>query len=319
MSSDKQIAVVTGASGYVANHVIQKLLDKGYHVRGTVRNKAKAEKLSKLFPQLELFDADLLKDDSFDEVVKGATYVFHTASPFLAGQPTDPVKELVEPAVKGTLNVLKSVAKAGNIKRVVLTSSVAAIAGGDKPADHVFTENDWNTTSTAESRNSYVYSKKKAEESAWEFAKEHNIDLVSICPGFVVGPPLLASESSSLAFVSGYFKGEVIQLALSVVDVRNVAEAHVRAAEIPKASGRYILTAAPADVSQFELSQFLSKSGQFDKYDGLLKKDPYPAIPRRLYSAEKAKKELGLEFSPLDKALVDMAHKLIEFGLVERK
>eukprot|EP01116_Phalansterium_solitarium_P018628 TRINITY_DN5002_c0_g1_i2.p2 TRINITY_DN5002_c0_g1~~TRINITY_DN5002_c0_g1_i2.p2 ORF type:complete len:133 (+),score=37.94 TRINITY_DN5002_c0_g1_i2:116-514(+) len=122
-----KIAVVTGAAGYVATWVIKKLVDHGgYTIRGTVRSAANSQELKKAFPSIELYDADLLKDGSFDEVVKGATVIFHTASPYTYDV-TDPQKELVDPAVQGTLNVLRSADKSPSVKRVVLTSSAAAV------------------------------------------------------------------------------------------------------------------------------------------------------------------------------------------------
>jgi len=281
-----------------------------------VRNKAKAEQLVKLFPKLEIVEADLLKEGSFDDAVKGATYVFHTASPFPSGEVVDAQKELVDPALKGTLNVLHSVAKDGNVKRVVLTSSVAAVAG-KRPPGHVYDENDWNLESTVDFE-PYRYSKRIAEETAWNFTKEKGISLIVINPSFIVGPPLLPNtDATSVKKAKNFFDGNFDQSCFGAVDVRDIAEAHVRAAENPSANGRYLVT-SPEAVSNFELSQFIRNSGKFDQYN-LPKENPTPATNRLKYSSEKVKKELGLQLSPIDKAMVDMANALIELGIVEKK
>jgi len=315
--ADNKIALVTGATGYAASHIIKVLTEKGYHVRGTMRNKAKAEQLLKLFPKLEVMEADLLKEGSFDDAVKGCTYVFHTASPFPLGEVVDAQKELVDPALKGTLNVLHSVAKDGNVKRVVLTSSVAAVAAKSMPVDHVFNEDDWNRESTV-SFEPYRYSKRIAEETAWNFTKEKGISLVVICPSFIVGPPLLPNaDATSVKKAISFFDGKFDQACFGAVDVRDIAEAHVRAAENPSASGRYLVT-SPEAISNFELSQFIRNSGKFDQYN-LPKENPTPVTIRLKYSNEKVKRELGLQLTPIDKAMVDMANALIELGLVQKK
>jgi len=203
------IVLVTGASGYIAGHVIQLLLQKGFEVRGTVRSLSNPQKnshLNELFPKLQLYEADLLTPGSFDKAVENCEYIFHTASPFQIEGVTDPQKELIDPAVKGTENVLNSVAKVGkSVKRVILTSSVAAIIG-NKPPEYVFSEVDWNMDSTIQNGQAYRLSKRLAEEFAWKFCKENNIDMVAINPGFVVGPPLSDRvDGTSVKLVKGFF------------------------------------------------------------------------------------------------------------------
>jgi len=230
--------------------------------------------------------------------------------------PTDAQKELVDPALLGTLNVLRSVEKSkDSVKRVVLTSSVASIAG-KRPEGHVYTEEDWNLDSTVDFE-PYRYSKRIAEESAWNFTKEKGISLVVINPSFIVGPPLTVLEATSVKKVKTFFEGKFDQTCFGAVDVRDVAEGHIRAAENPSASGRYMLT-SPAGVSNFELSQMIRNSGQFNQYN-LPKENNNPAPVRLNYSNEKSKNELGIEYTPLEKSLVDMAHALIELGIVEKK
>lgn len=205
------VFVVTGANGFVAQvrarrdarraradddgaralpqHVVAQLLEAGHTVRGTVRDakSAKNEFLKELpgaAERLTLVSADLSTADAFDEVVQGADYALHIASPFVLDY-QDAQKELIEPAIAGTLSLLKSVAKCGeSVARVVVTSSVAAVL--DAP-DHgrVFTDADWNTTFRS---GAYYESKAKAERAAWSFAKEHELDLVTINPFMVIGP-----------------------------------------------------------------------------------------------------------------------------------
>jgi len=189
---------------------------------------------------LELVPADLVVPGSYDDAVKGCDFVIHTASPYILTV-SNPQKELVEPAVQGTLSVMEACHKAG-VKKVVLTSSVAAIT--DSPENGVvYTEEDWNTTSSLK-RNPYYYSKKKAEEAAWEFVKEHtDLKLVAINPFMVIGPHLGGGTNSStepfIQLLTGGFPG-IIKIAWGMVDVRDVAKAHILLMEKEEAEGRHI-------------------------------------------------------------------------------
>ena len=164
------VAVVTGASGFMAGHIIRELTAQGLKVRGTVRNltdAGKTQHLKELFPELELYEADLLDDGSFLECCKGARFVFHVASPFQYVA-EDPERDIVEPAVKGTMNVLRCARLAGGVRRVVLTSSTASVITLNPPSDPSWqwSEDDWNTDTTLED-NPYRYSKTLAEQAAW--------------------------------------------------------------------------------------------------------------------------------------------------------
>jgi len=300
------------------------LVERGHEVVGTVRNLSDADKVAHLhkeLPQVKLAEADLLKEGSFDDVVKGAEWVFHTASPFFLTT-TNPQKDLVEPALNGTLNVLRAVDKAGTVKRVVLTSSIAAIATLAKPAEHVYTEQDWNLEGTLE-KEPYRYSKRVAEEAAWAFAKGKSWDLVVINPGFVLGPPLSArTDSTSVKTLKELLdgttaaKGGITQpFAFPAVDIRDVAEAHVRAAENPKASGRYILGTSEG-VSFLEYCDILRASSKYSKY-------PLPTacltpLTKKRVDNTKVQRELGLKFTPIEQSILDMADSLIEFGIVKK-
>lgn len=240
--------LVTGAASFVGSRLVQLLLARGYRVRGTVRSLEKTGDLApiRVLPgaaqRLKLVEADLLKEGSFDVAALGCTHVVHCASPYLLS-PKDPQADLIDPAVKGTRNVLTAAARAGTVERVVMTSSMAAIT--DEPdADRVLSEADWNVKSTLH-RNPYYLSKTLAEKAGWDFvANQHpGFDLVVINPFLIVGPSLVPGLNPSNQIFADLLKGVypgIISLTWGFVDVRDVAEAHVRALETPTASGRYL-------------------------------------------------------------------------------
>jgi dihydroflavonol-4-reductase len=242
--------LVTGASGFIALHTIKQLLERGYRVRGTVRSlkdKSKNEPLTSLphaAERLELVEADLNKPESFIPAVAGVEYVLHIASPYVLNV-TDAQKDLVDPAVNGTVSVLQAAYDAGTVKRVVLTSSCAAISDSFDPSK-VYTEADWNEMSSL-TRNPYYYSKTLAEKAAWKFVEEKSdkFDLVVINPFIVLGPALIPTQiNESVHFYKQLLNGEMsiggLDLYFGIVDVRDVALAHITAMETPTAKGRYI-------------------------------------------------------------------------------
>jgi nucleoside-diphosphate-sugar epimerase len=247
--------VVTGGSGFVGSHLVRRLLEDGHAVRATVRDQAKAAPLRALgerFPgRLELFEADLLRDGSFDAAVAGCRVVFHVASPFLMPERIrDGARQMLAPALEGTRNVLGSVARAGSVERLVLTSTVGAIFGDYADVldmkDQTLSEEYFNTTSTLEN-NPYHYAKTVAEREAWRVVGEQDrFSMVVLNPGLVLGPSFTpASDSGSLflmnELMSGYFFYGAPNFSFTFVDVRDVAAAHVAAAFTASASGRYIL------------------------------------------------------------------------------
>jgi dihydroflavonol-4-reductase len=241
---------VTGATGFVASWLVRELLERGATVRGTVRRVASADHLRALpgaAERLELVEADLTAPASFDPAVRGCAVVFHTASPYVI-QVDDPQRDLVDPAVNGTLAVLGACAKAGDAARVVLTSSMAAVT--DEPDEtRVLTEADWNEKSTL-TRNPYYLSKTLAERAAWTFVERERppFDLVVMNPFMVMGPSLSpglnVSNQIIADLVNGVFPG-ILAMTWGIVDVRDVAHAHVRAAEVQEARGRYLLVQDP--------------------------------------------------------------------------
>lgn len=268
MTSQEEIAttpiLVTGASGYIASWLIRDLLEAGYTVHATVRDLSRTKSVKHLLEiaenqpgTLRLFAADLLKLGSFDEAMQGCEIVMHTASPFLLEGYTDANEALVRPAVEGTRNVLEAVNRTSTVRRVVLTSSVVAVYGDNIDAcdlpDHMLNETHWNNSSSVE-HNPYNYSKVAAEREAWRMQKEQSRwELITINPGMVYGPSLTTlSQSASIdtliSMGDGRLKTGVPNLISGMVDVRDVASAHMLAAFNPNASGRYLLVADSIDL-----------------------------------------------------------------------
>lgn len=257
MACKKQTIMVTGASGYIAGWIVKYLLEEGHTVHATVRDPNKTASTAHLLAlaedapgTLKLFKADLLDAGSFDAPLEGCDVLMHTASPFVLDGFTDANEALVRPAVEGTRNVLEAANRCSTLKRVVLTSSVAAVFGDNielkKAGKGAFDESDWNTTSSVD-HNPYQYSKVAAEREAWKIQKAQNQwDMVTVNPGMVYGPSLTqASHSASIDTLvqmgDGRLRTGVPDLSYGVVDVREVAQAHLLAAFTDDASDRYIL------------------------------------------------------------------------------
>ena len=251
--------LVTGATGYIASWIIKLLVDDGYTVHGTVRSLANKDKIAHLLEidkngngKLKLFEADLLDEGSFQVAMQNCELVIHTASPFFIQGIKNAQDQLITPALEGTRNVLNTVDKSESVKRVVLTSSVVAIYGDaidvKSTGSGVFDEKIWNTTST-DSHQPYSLSKTLAEKEAWKMADAQKVwDLLVINPGFVMGPSLSKRvDSTSIDFmrsmVNGKFATGLPDFYFSIVDVRDVAKAHINAGMLEKASGRHILVA----------------------------------------------------------------------------
>jgi len=338
--------LVTGASGFIAAHIVEQLLGKGYRVRGTVRSLKKEREpdraplcaLAGAADRLELVEADLLDEGSFDRAAAGCEYVMHTASPYVLDA-RDPQRDLVEPAVNGTRNVLAACQRAATVKRVVLTSSMAAIT--DEPeSDHTLTESDWNEKSSLE-RNPYYYSKTLAERAAWTFMDERKrtFDLVAINPFLVIGPSIGPGLNTSNKIFVDLLKGAypgIVSLTWGFVDVRDVADAHVRAMETPSAKGRYICAGDTA--SMRVVVDLLRKNGWGERRklptlgldnaigDTIVRMASYlqprgvgsylrthiGRVPR--YDAGEIQHELGLQFRPLDQTILETMTDLERWG-----
>ena len=230
--------LVTGGSGFIALHCIDQLLEKGFMVRTTIRSESRKDEINKamdkypnLDQNLEFHICDLLKDEGWEAAVDGCDYVLHVASPFILEVPSDE-NVLIKPAVDGTLRVLNACSRA-HVKKVVLTSSVAAVAYGHG-VEKTYDESDWSNTGEDSGITPYAKSKTLAEKAAWNFVEEldpdKKFDFTVINPVGVFGPMLTRDIGTSNSLVSRLINGELPACPathMGYVDVRDVAKAHV--------------------------------------------------------------------------------------------
>jgi len=242
---------LTGASGFIGKHIVLQLLQAGYNVRGSVRSDAKADEVcaamkvhlkdsTDLNERLSFVHLDLTSDAGWNEALDGVDALVHTASPFPLTEPKDE-DDLIRPAVDGSLRALKA-AKAAGVKRVVLTSSVAAIyAQKPIPQKATYTEENW-TDLDSPAASAYIKSKTLAERAAWEFVAENpEMALTTINPCLVLGPALDCKIGSSLEVVQRILRGKdpaVPAILFEIVDVRNIAAMHVAALSNPESKGK---------------------------------------------------------------------------------
>ncbi len=247
--------LVTGANGFIAAHAVEQLLAKGRSVIGTVRDPNDPIRNAHLAAlpgagHLHLVQADLRDPDPFSAHVD-VDQILHLASPYVVNV-KDPQHDLFDPAVNGTLALLQAAARSPRVRRVVLTSSVAAIT--DEPGTRVLTEADWNDKSSL-TRNPYYYSKTLAERAAWDFMtrEKPGFDLVVINPFMVVGPAHTKAINTSTQMLADIMNGTypvIMDFNWGFADVRDVAAAHIAALENPAAQGRYLCASANASMRQ---------------------------------------------------------------------
>ena len=347
LDTDQPI-LLTGASGYLASWIAHYLLQQGHTVHGTVRDPHDVYKVGHLdlldrkHPgKLVLFKADLLEEGSFAEAMQGCEIVIHTASPFQL-RVRDPQKDLIDPALRGTRNVLQSVNEVTTVQRVVLTSSVAAVMGDarevEDTTDGVLTEDNWNLSSDLRHQ-PFSYSKTVAEKEAWRINQEQSRwHLVALNPAFMLGPPISSRlDGTSTTFVrnlvNGSFRSGLPDLTYGIVDVRDVARAHLLAANLPNACGRHILCA--------ETYKMIELGDQIKAFFGNKYRVPrrqmahwwtYLMAPFHGYYSWRflrhnlgytyeldnsySVKDLHLEYRPVLETLVDQVKDLEERGLV---
>ncbi|XP_039051592.1 cinnamoyl-CoA reductase 1-like [Hibiscus syriacus] len=310
---------VTGAGGYLGSWVVKHLLSNNYVVHGTVRQPGDAKyahlnQLEKTSDNLKLFKADVLDYDSLCSAIAGCTGVFHVASPVPSSSVPNPQVELIEPAVKGTLNVLKACLEA-NVKRVVFVSSVAAILLNPRwPQGQIMDEACWSDKEYCASTNNwYCLSKTEAESVAFEFARRSGLDVVSVCPTLILGPLMQSTiNASSLVLIKTLKEGYESQenRDRSIVDVRDVAQALLLAYEKPEAEGRYLCTAHRIKARDLA-----------DKLRSMFPQYNYPKSlteggKEELLCSEKLQK-LGWSYRPLEETLVDSIESYKKAGILD--
>ena len=278
-----ETVLVTGGTGFIGLHCLQQLLDKGYKVRTTIRSESRKQEVmeamkkhSSNFENLEFFIADLLSDDGWSEAVNGSKYVLHVASPFFLGEPENE-DVFIKPAVDGTLRVLKACADA-DVKKVVLTSSFAAVGYGHPKEKEVYTEEDWSSVDGEISP--YAKSKTLAEKAAWEFVENleesKKFELTVINPVAVTGPMLTSDIGSSNDFLLKLISGSMPacpKIHMGYIDVRDVAKAHIFSMTEDKTNGERII------VSENEM--FFAEVGKTLNEAGF-KKSPTKEMPNFL-------------------------------------
>eukprot|EP00052_Salpingoeca_macrocollata_P015568 m.124207 g.124207 ORF g.124207 m.124207 type:complete len:328 (+) comp19730_c3_seq1:324-1307(+) len=321
---------VTGASGFIASELVAQLLSKGYTVVGTVRSLTNEDAIGHLkqlpgaADRLQLVEADLLKEGSFDNAVSGCEGVFHTASPFFRRECKP--EELITPAVQGTLNVYHACQRTPTVKRVVTTSSFATIIfGHDHTKDpEPYTEKDWNSVSRADSADTmhiYRVSKTEAEKAGWRLLQEEkpHFDIVTINPPLVLGPWLPGyrrpNESSMIfAELLNGEKSSVGSGGMGMIDVRDLAAAHILALENAAAEGRNLV--ATASFSWEEINVMLLSL--YPQYPIPLKRNSDNPV---LFPRFDCSKFRALGWKPQHKVLDTLkaqCESLIEAGIVKK-
>jgi dihydroflavonol-4-reductase len=332
-----ETVLVTGGSGFLGGWCLVELLRQGYDVRTSVRDlarepevRAKVDAVVPAGDRLSVHAADLRDDDGWAQAVAGCDYVLHVASPFPSTQPKDP-DELIVPAREGTLRVLRAALDAG-VERVVLTSSVAAVRGGVNQSEVPLTEADW-TDGDDPAMTPYTRSKTLAERAAWDLVEERGETgkLAVVNPGAILGPLLGADSSFSLEMVERLLKGipGVPRIGFSVVDVRDVADLHLRAMTAPEAGGERFIAIAEfqwmADVAAVlreRLGQEANKVPKRTIPDFLVRalgifQPSVRSVSNQLgqrveLSNEKARTLLGWQPRPVEETIVECARSLID-------
>jgi nucleoside-diphosphate-sugar epimerase len=323
--------LIDGATSFVATPVIMEFLEHGYKVRAQVRSESSADKVRATFPgmgedQLEfVIVKDIMADGAYKDAVKGVVGVIHLASPFLL-QVEDNERDLLQPAIQGTKQVLESVHKYGpDVKRVVITSSFSSIIDipkGNRPG-YTYTEADWNPVTWEEAKAgdgpvAYSASKLFAEKAAWEFVEKNktHFSLAAICPPMIYGPAMQKVDIKHLntsmgdiyRFMDGSSEEPGPTQFPAFADVRNVAQAHFKAFEYPE-PGRYFVTSGNFlynDVCQI-LRDYLP-----DRKDKIPDPEATPRVETFKVDNTKARTVLGIDFIPKEKTFQDAAASLVE-------
>lgn len=340
MSESNDLYAVTGASGYIGSHVTQALLARGFAVRACVRdpnNDTKTAHLRALAQDLpgtlEIAQGNLLEPGSYDAAFAGATHVVHTAAAVMLAA-KNPQVNIVDPSIKGTQNVLESAHRAGSVRRFVQTSSVAAVMQSPEKG-RVYSEADWNTTATVKT-DPYGLAKAEAEKLAQRFGDAHGLNPVFINPALVIGPVFTkAHTKASPSVVRDLARGSFPacpQLHFGLVDVRDVAEAHVEAAVRAEVTGRHILSAESwwlQDMARALAEMWPDRRIKTGKLPNLVlrvvalfDKRLSSAVLKNLlgrechYDHQRSIDALGVRYRPVRESLRDCVQSMIDGGFV---
>ncbi|CAN6297271.1 unnamed protein product [Urochloa humidicola] len=322
----RETVMVTGASGFIGSTLVRRLLDRGYNVHAGVLNpddKAETEHLLALAAgagegrRLRIFRCDLFDGAALLDAARGCSGVFHLASPNIIDVVSDPQRQLIVPAVEGTLNVLRAAKEAGGVRRAVVTSSISAIVPSPGwPAGEVRDERCWTDVDYCKENGLwYSASKTLAEKAAWKFAEEKGLDVVAVNPGAVFGPIIPPTISASMSVLLRLLQGcteEYRDIWMGAVHVEDVALAHILAFENPSASGRHICSESISHWSDFTTKVAeIYPNYQVPKFP----KDTQPGLVRAEVGSNKLI-ALGLQFSHLEKIIRDAVESLKSRGYI---
>jgi dihydroflavonol-4-reductase len=337
--ANNDLVLVTGASGFIAKHCIAEALSRGYRVRGTLRHMGRQDEVRAAVGErgdrLAFVEADLTRDDGWDAAAKDCRHVLHVASPYPIRQPSDR-EGLVPIARDGTLRVLRA-AVGARVERVVVTSSMAAILYGHPTREgRIFTEADWSDPD-GQNISAYAISKTRAERAAWQFMETASGDtgLIAMNPGAVFGPAHDNSIESSGEIIGFLMRGRfplVPRAAVTIVDVRDVATAHVSALEKPSIVGRRCILAAEGmrflDVGNILGKAFPDRRARMPKGElpdwfiravAVVNPTIRAALPELgpvpQFSNATAREVLGITFRPAAEAIVAMGRSLTTLGM----
>jgi len=288
-------------------------------VHAIVRKAKDHQDLTKLGPNITLFEVSDVVTGDFSDAFKETQYVIHAASPVTYEAP-DPENDIIKPAVQGTLNVLKHALKAG-VKRVVYTATMASMCGTQREQDpsHVWNESDWNDKPGTH----YSRSKTLAEQAAWEFIKNNpGLELTTIHPAYIIGPinrPVLQS-ASTISFLVKVAKGEykekgIPPLTAGMVDIRDVSQAHLLAIENPKAAGQRYIVALTDQYSGIEIARSVKK--QFPSLTVTDFEEKPTTTRKNGTNNKKVQEQLGLTFRSFDDSVRDGVLSFVDLGLLK--